>query len=124
MGDRPDRRHQAERNRQVVMAAFLRQVRRGEVDRDPPRRQRKAGRDQRRADPLAGLRHRLVRQPHHIEGGNAGRDLDLDIDRPRLDALERDRGYTLDHEFPWTSLILAQAPEAVQEHLQNIHRDV
>jgi hypothetical protein len=82
------------------MAAFLREVGRGQVDGDPPRRQREAGRDQRGADSLAGFRYRLVRQPHHVEGGNAGRDLDLDIDRAGLDALERDRGYTLDHECP------------------------
>jgi hypothetical protein len=43
---------------------------------------------------------------HHVEGGNAGRDLDLDIDRAGLDALERDRGYTLDHECPRRSAIL------------------
>jgi hypothetical protein len=51
-----------------------------------------------------------INMAHYLEGGNAGRDLDLDIDRAGLDALERDRGYTLDHELPWTSLILAQAP--------------
>jgi hypothetical protein len=106
MGDRSDCGHQPERDRQVVMAAFLGEVRRGEVDRNPPRRQREARCHQRGAYPFAGLRYRLVRQPHHVEGGNAGRDLDLDIDRAGLDALERDRGYTLDHEFPRRSAIL------------------
>jgi hypothetical protein len=106
--DRADRRHQSERDRQVVVAAFLRQVGGGEVDGDPPRRQREPGGDQRRPDPLAGFRDRLVRQSHHVEGGNAGRDLDLDVDRAGLDALERDGGYTLDHECPWMHGIVAQ----------------
>ena len=37
-----ERRHQPERDRQVVVAAFLGQVGRREVDDDPPRRQRQA----------------------------------------------------------------------------------
>ena len=43
-----DRRHQAERDRQIVMAALLRQVGGREIDRDPPRRQRQTRGDQRR----------------------------------------------------------------------------
>ena len=58
--DRADRGHQAERDRQIIMAAFLRQIRRCEIDRDPPRGQRQPGGDQRRAHPLARLGHRLV----------------------------------------------------------------
>ena len=40
-----DRRHQAERDRQIVMTALLRQVGRREIDRDSPRRQRESGGD-------------------------------------------------------------------------------
>ena len=46
------------------------------------------------------LRHRLVGEAHHVEGGQSGRDLHLHIDRARLDPLERDRGYPLDHRSP------------------------
>ncbi len=59
---RADRRHQAERDRQVVVAAFLRQVGGREIDGDAARRQRQAGCDQGGAHPLARFRHRLVRQ--------------------------------------------------------------
>jgi hypothetical protein len=57
-----NRRHQAERDRQIIMAAFLRQIRGREIDGDSPRRQRQARGDKRRADPLAGFGHRLVGQ--------------------------------------------------------------
>ena len=60
--NRADRGHQAERDRQVVMAAFLRHIGRREIDGDPPRRQRQPRGDQRRAHPLPRLRNRLVRQ--------------------------------------------------------------
>ncbi len=60
--DRADRRHQAERDRQVVVAAFLRQVGRRKVDGDAAGRKREAGGDQRGADPLARFGDRLVRQ--------------------------------------------------------------
>ena len=40
-----DRRHQAQRNRQIVVAAFLRQVSGSEIDRDAARGQRQAGGD-------------------------------------------------------------------------------
>ena len=69
---RTDRRHQAERDRQVVVAAFLRQVGGGEVDGDAARRQRQARGDQRGADPLAGFRHRLVGQADDVEGEQPG----------------------------------------------------
>ncbi len=87
--DRADRSHQAERDRQIVMAAFLRQVGRREVDDDPARRQRQPRGDQRRAHPFPRLRHRLVRKTHDRKRRQAGRDLHLHVDRPRLDALKR-----------------------------------
>ena len=48
------------------------------------------GGDQRRAHPLARFRHRLVGEADDHERDIAGRDLDLHVDRARLDALERD----------------------------------
>ena len=49
--------------------------------RDALRRQRKPGRDQRRAHPLARFGHRLVAQPDDGEGNIAIGDLHLHIDR-------------------------------------------
>jgi hypothetical protein len=94
-----DRRHQPERDGQVVVAAFLGQVGGGEIDGDAARRQREAGGGQRRAHPLARFRHRLVGQPDHEERRQSGRHLDLHVDRAGLDALERHGGYPLDHSI-------------------------
>ena len=66
-----DRRHHRERNRQVVMAAFLRHVGRREVDGDPLRRKGETRGDQRRAHPLARFAHRLVAKTDDGEGDGA-----------------------------------------------------
>ena len=95
-----NRGHQAERDRQVVVAAFFRQVGRGQIDGYSPRRQRQPGSDHRRAHPLARLRHGLVGKSHDGESRHAGRDLHLHIDGPDLDALERNRGDPLNHVHP------------------------
>ncbi len=92
-----DRRHQAERDRQIVMAAFLGQIGGREIDGDAARRQREAGGDQRGAHALFGFRHRLVGQADDVEGGQAGRDLHLHVDGAGLDALEGDGRNALDH---------------------------
>ena len=89
---RAERRHQPERDRQVVVAALLGQVGRREVDDDPPRRQGQAGGMERRLDPVAALGHRLVGQADDAEIGVARRDLHLDVDRNGLDPLEGDGG--------------------------------
>ena len=49
---------------------------------------------------LARLGHRLVGRPTTLNAGRAVRHLDLHVDGAGLDALERDRGYALDDEFP------------------------
>ncbi len=64
--DRADRGHQAERDRQIVVAAFLRQIGRREIDGDAAGRQREPRCDQRGADALLRLGHRLVGQPNDI----------------------------------------------------------
>jgi len=46
---------------------------------------------------LLRLGHGLVGQADDVEGGKAGRDLDLHVHRAGLDALERHRGNALDH---------------------------
>jgi hypothetical protein len=91
------------------MAPLLGQVGRREVDGDAAGRQRQAGGDQGRAHPLARFRHRLVRQAHHVELGQARRDLDLNVDRPRLDAFERNGGNPLDHGKPPLARRVAEA---------------
>ncbi len=63
----------------------------------------------------------LSGKPDHVEGRQPGRDLHLDRDVARLDALERDGGDPLDHASPASQA----GPEnsgklwAEQEHLQN-----
>ena len=96
--DRADRRHHAERDRQVVVAALLRQVGGREVDGDAAR---PAARGPRRSAPRAPARATsataLSARPTMVKAGSAGRDLHLHVDRPRLDALERDRRDPHDH---------------------------
>ena len=82
--DRTHRREQAERDRQIVMRAFLGQIRGREIDRDPLRRQRQPDRGERGMDPLAALPHRLVRQADDEEFGQSCRDLHLNLDAARL----------------------------------------
>ena len=92
--------HEAERDRQIVVAAFLGQVGRREIDGDAARRQRQARGGQRRAHPLARFGNRFVGQADDFESRQPGRDLHLDIDRTDLDTLERNRGDALDHVSP------------------------
>jgi hypothetical protein len=99
-GNGADRRHQPERDRQIVMAAFLRQVRGREIDRDSPRGQRQPRGDQRRAHPLARLGHRLVGEAYDGERRQPGRDLDLHVDRAGLDPLKGYGGNALDQMVP------------------------
>ena len=96
--DGADRDHQSERDGQVVMAAFLREVGRGEIDGDALRRQRQADGVQRAAHPLAALGHGLVGEADDGEGGHAGADLDLDIDGAGLDPLKGDGRDPREHE--------------------------
>ena len=90
------RRHQAQRDRQVVVTALLRQVRRRQIDGDALRRRRKAGRDQCAAHALPAFRHRLVRQADDGEGDGPRTDLHLDVDGHRVDALEGYRRHMAD----------------------------
>ncbi len=96
-GSGADRRHQGERDGQVVMAALLGEVGRGEIDDDALGRQRQAGGMQRAPHPFAALGHRLVGQADDDEARQAGHDLHLDIDGNRLDALKRHGGDVRDH---------------------------
>ncbi len=84
------RDQQAERDRQVEMAAFLQHVGGRQVDRDALRRQAEAERAQRRAHALPALADRLVRQADDGEGGQPVRHRDLHVDHQGIDALKRD----------------------------------
>ena len=95
--DRADGGHHREGDGKVVMRAFLRQVRRSEVDGDALCRKRQSRCDQRGAHALARFRYGFVRQPHHHEHHRPRGDLDLDVDGARLDPLEGDCGDAGDH---------------------------
>src|SRR5208282_3990652 len=90
----------AERDRQVVVAALLRQVGRGEIDGDALGRQGEAGGDEGRADPLLRLSYRLVAEAHDVEDDVAARDMHLHVYGPGLDSLERHGRYARHHVRP------------------------
>ena len=100
MRNSADRGHEAERDRQIVVAALFWQVSRRQIDGDAAGRQRQPRCDHRRTHPLARFRHGLVGQADNGESRHAGCDLHLHIDGPDLDTFERDRGDPLDHVHP------------------------
>ena len=89
-GHGAERRHQAERDRQIVVAALLGQVGRREVDDDPLVRQRQAARVQRRRTRSRLSATALSGRPT-MPMYSARRDVHLHVDRHRLDALKRNR---------------------------------
>jgi hypothetical protein len=95
--DGADRRHQPERDGEIVVAPFLGQVGGREIDGDAPRRQRQPGRDHGRAHALARFRYRLVWEPDDRERGH-----------PR----ERHRGDALDHVRPCPRRTVAEVRDA------------
>ena len=120
-GHRADRRHQGERDGQVVMAAFLGEIGGREIDDDALGRQRQAGGMQGAAHPFAALGHRLVGQADDDEARQAGHDLHLDIDGNRLDALKGHGGDVRDHAPAPTAArrSLAEAATGRQEQYVN-----
>ncbi len=94
------RQQEADRDRQVEVAAFLEQVGRRQVHGDPFRRQRQAEGVQRPPHSLATLGHGLVGESHQREGRQAPGDLHLDVDRQHLDAAERHRPDARNHLNP------------------------
>src|SRR5581483_10810497 len=71
----------AERNREVERRALLAGVSRREVDSNLAVRKVVARVFDRRLDPLLGLAHRALGQPHRLERWHAAGDVDLDFDR-------------------------------------------
>jgi hypothetical protein len=97
MRDRADRRHQAKRDRQIVVAAFLGQIGRRQIDDDASRRQRETRCSQRRPHAFARFRDGLVREADDDEVRQARNDLHLHVHRAGLDSLERNRRDMLHH---------------------------
>jgi hypothetical protein len=91
------RRQQRQGDRQIEMAAFLKNVGRGEVHGDPSWRQSQAQGAERCPYPLARLGNRLVRQSDHGEGRQPGGDRHLRLDLDDLDAVERHRPNPRNH---------------------------
>src|SRR5690606_39825503 len=94
------RDQKAKRNRKVVMAAFLWQIRRGEIDGDALCRKAKADGLQGGTNPLPAFSHGLVAKPDNSEADDPSSHMNLNIHRPRLDALKRDRLDMRDHFSP------------------------
>ncbi len=95
-----DRRHHAERDRQVVVAPLLGQVSWGEIDGDALRRQREAGSSERRADALLRLPHRLVAEADDVEHDIPRGDMHLHVDRAGFHPLERHGRNASHHACP------------------------
>ena len=119
-GNGADRRHHAERDRQIVMAALLGQIGGRKIDGDAAGRQRKARGDQSGAHPLARFGHRFIAEPDDHEGDIARGDLHLNVDGAGFDALERHRRHARNHVTPARSSAARAA--ARLEHLQNMAR--
>ena len=80
----------AKRDRQIVMAAFLRQIGGRQIDRDAFEGQGKPHRGQCCAHPLPAFAHRLVRQADNVELAIAAiADMNLNIHFARFNALKR-----------------------------------
>jgi hypothetical protein len=88
-GQLTGRSEDAERDRQVEAAAFLRQLGRREIDRDPPRRELEAAVRERSAHAFAAFLHLRLREPDDGEAGEPGPDVHLDVDRGGVEPGER-----------------------------------
>ncbi len=86
------RHHHGEQDRQVELAALLRQVGRRQVHRHVLVGKAETDGVQRVAHPLGALGHGLVGQPDDDEGVPARRDAHLHLDGAGLDADKRERG--------------------------------
>ncbi len=89
-----------QRDRQVIVAAFLRQVGGREVDGKSLARQRQAHGEECRPHALAAFHDRLVGKSDDVELHLARQELRLDIDGHSLDALKGDRRCMRRHQSP------------------------
>ncbi len=79
------------------MRALFWQVGGREIDGNAASGKGQARGDQGGANPLFRFGNSLVRQADNVEGGQTGRDLDLNVHGAGLDALKRHGGDALDH---------------------------
>jgi len=89
---RSNRRQQAQRDRQIEVGAFLRQIGRRQVHGDPLRRERQADRCQRGMHALAALGDSLVGQADDRESRQTGGKLNLNFCGTRFEPKERNSG--------------------------------
>ena len=80
-----------DRDGQIERGARLAQVRRRQVDRDPPRRMAEPGIADRPANPFPGLLERRIGKPDDREPRQSRGDVDLDPDDPAVEADEGGR---------------------------------
>ena len=116
----PHGRHDAKRDGQVVVAALLGKVGRGQIDHDAPGRQGEAQAGEGAPDPLAALAHRLVAQADDDRADLAAGELDLDLHAPGLDALERHGDDSRDHPGLPAMLRMCRNPGRDQEQTRNM----
>ena len=100
------RREHAERNRQIEARALFAHVGRRQVDGDAMGRKLEPRVADRAANPIAALTDAGVGQSHHGEAGQAERHVDLDLDRERLDPVDRRGPHAGEHasataNLPW-----------------------
>ena len=120
LGNGAQRAHQRQGDGEIVVAAFLGQVGRRQVDGDALGRQTKPRGHQGSPDTLAGFLDGLVGQADQDELWKAGRDLHLHIDRHCLNALKRHCRYAGDHpQCPQARAELSKAGSAEQERKAN-----
>jgi len=91
VGDGAGGREDADRDRQIERGAFLADVRRGEIDRDPIRRKGEACVADGRPDSLPALANGGVRQSDGREGGQSRRHVNFHSDQGCLDPDESGR---------------------------------
>ncbi len=85
----PGRGQDAERDRQIEAAGFLRQIGRREIDGDPARRKFELRILQRRANAIARFAHLGLRQTDQVHGRKPAGQMHLDGDSRRVDAGQR-----------------------------------
>ncbi len=91
-------RQDGERDRQVEPGALLPQLRRSEIDRDPPVRPDELGRGDPAPDALLRLLAGAVGQPDDRERRDAELQVSLDLDSARIEADESVRDRAREHE--------------------------
>jgi hypothetical protein len=96
-GDLPRRRQQRDGEREVEAGAGLADVGRRQVRGQPLEWELETGVEERRADALARLADRRVREADDGEGRQAAADVDLDRDLDAVDALDRECCHACEH---------------------------